>query len=325
MCAGTSAWAQTVASVGVQGDAQDNPARAKVIEELRAQGYDVREIDPDGGLSSGGPPLSARLTVQGRRIDVRVVVRRKGQYERREAVIELGQTDDEQTTAALRAAEFLRVSLLDLGWAVPEHPSTQPQPPLLPFEDKKPEPAKPRPPAPAPPPERGLSLAASAGAAMGYSTGGFGTQPWVVLGLAFPVGKTLRARVSGMIPISHASEQAPAGVVRMRTTLVGPSVEWSFLRRQYAELQIEGGIHAVSVGISATANPGYASETSTKYAAMPYAGARVLALPGRFKIGLGGFVGTMWPREEVRAQSVEVATWGALVAGGVLLAEVGMD
>jgi hypothetical protein len=321
------AQAQTVAQVGVEGDSPDDPARARVVEELRSQGYDVHETDrePRQQRDSNNRGLSARMIVQGRRIDVRVVVHRRGQYERREAVIELGQTDDEQTTAALRAAEFLRVSLLDLGAEAPARPAAPST--AVPNEDKRKTPL-PRPVqqhAPQTAAVRGSAMGLCAGGALGYSTGGFGVQPWLAIGLALPVATSVRARVFGMIPVSAASTQAPEGEIRVSTTMIGPSLSWAALRGQYAELELEAGVAAVAASISAQANPGHWSEDATRYAALPLAGARVLVLPGRFRIGLGAFCGTLLPRQEVRVSGREVATWGAFVGAGSLQIEVALD
>ncbi|MBI5531718.1 MAG: hypothetical protein HY898_03310 [Deltaproteobacteria bacterium] len=317
--AASNARAQMTAQVGVEGDASDNPARAKVVEELRSQGYDVRE--PGQVQEDGTRPLSARLIVQGRSIVVRVIVRRRGHYERREAEIELGQTEEEQTTAALRAAEFLRVSLLDLGAEAPARP--EPPPTVLPFEDK-PKPMV-RHAVHKDAPLRGPGIGMYAGGALGYSTGGFSAQPWFTVGLSLPVATSVRARVFGMVPMAAASSQAPEGELRLSTTLVGPSVGWAALRGRYAELELEGGVAGVAVSISAQANPGHWSENSTRYAAMPLAGARVMVLPGRFRVGLGALCGTLLPREEVRAAGREVSTWGGFVGAASLQVEVALD
>ena len=81
-----SSWAQGP-QVGVTADAQTDPARNRVIQELEAQGFDVREMERDEESRAG---LTARLIVRAHRIEVKVAVRRNGGTERREAVIQIG-------------------------------------------------------------------------------------------------------------------------------------------------------------------------------------------------------------------------------------------
>jgi hypothetical protein len=294
--------------VGVAAESPTDPARKRIIQELEAQGYEVRVVDPDERASG----LSATLQVRGRAIEVRVTVRRDGALERREATIAV----DDPMTATTRAIEFLRASLVEIGVepAVRESESKRARPPIS--HDV------PNPPAQARMRELGLGV----GAAAVHSPGGLAPLAMLVPSLSWRMRAPLRVRLQGMIPITSGQLSGSEGSVSIHPTFLGLSVGLLPLQSVWVEPYVEGGLNAVVFKMQATAADGYASRSSSRLLANAAISAGVLLFPrARVSVAVSGTLGAGLQHEHVYFGDRRVAEWGTWYAGAGAAIEIGLD
>jgi hypothetical protein len=308
-----------------------HPARSRLVEELRAQGYDVQEEDRGEPAARATRDveagLSARLVMRAHNIEIRVVDRRGQHYERREAVIETGATEDDQHTAAMRAVEFLRAALIEVGTSAPK-PQDKPQAALFPWETSGAQTPAPRP-APAAPasPERpsGYGVLASIGGGPIHSTGGIGTTGVIGGAIDFRLGGASGLRVAAALPVASSSLSGPEGSVMIKTTAVILTTWWSPLQGRWVRPGLELGIAAVFLGIASKPAPGYWAEDSTASTAVPVVGGGLSFLPGRVRLRVGVLTGPALRRIHLQFAGRETGAWGGWVTVPSASIEVGID
>jgi hypothetical protein len=306
--------------VGVASDSGDDAPRVRLVDELTAQGFDVRDSDKeDHGSVGRGSGLSAHLIVRARRIEVRVARRKGEQFELREAVIDLGPSEETAATATMRAVEFLRASLIEVG-AAPPAAKPAPEPiasgttPSLAERTRTPA-SRER--------ENGMSFGLGAGVL--HSTGGMPSNAVFVPTIAFPVSQQTGLRLLVGIPVSSAGIAGPEGDASVRPTLFALSGTWTPVRSEWVSPYVEAGIAAAFVSIMAHPAPGYQARDETPVSAIPFLGAGLSILPGRVRVRLGAVTGPGLRREHVRFAERDVAHWGGWVSAGMATLEVVVD
>lgn len=308
--------------VGVSAPEPDNPSKARLMDELAAQGYEVKDVATeaiDFTLREDG--FSATMVVLERRILVRVARRTGADFEHREAAIDIGQTDEERATAAMRAVEFLRASLISVGAVMPSAPISPPS--------VDPEVVAPPPP-PAPPPTTPTygqehAVVFGLGGGMIHSTGGTDSNITFNSALGFGVGSAAGIRLSVAVPVTSATIEGPEGTASLKPTRFGLSGWWAPVRSKWAMPYLEGGMGLLFVSITARPVNGYQAADKTTISGLPYVGAGICLLPGRSQLRLGVTTGPGLNREHVRFAEREVAQWGTWVTEASAMVEVGFE
>lgn len=214
----------------------------------------------------------------------------------------------------MRAVEFLRASLIEVGAAPPA---------------PKPEPVtQPREPARAAQRSNGQSpstISMGLGAGALQSGGGLGPNGMLAASIAWQSSATTGVRMQALLPFTSAVASGPEGDVSVRPTLIGLSLGWSPFKWKAAEAFVDAGLHAVFISLSAQASPGYVAQDKTRAMVTPLVGAGLLLFPGRLRLRLSGVTGAGLQREHVHFEGREVARWGEWLAGGFATLEVGID
>jgi hypothetical protein len=302
--------------VGVSGDDAAAQARNRVIQELASHGYEVRELDRDEDSRRG---VSARLIVRERRIEVKVSKRNEGGFERREAVFQLGIREGDLSEGTLRAIEFLRASLLEVGSSPPPErkaasnmPAVTPAP-HAPNPDQRARPSKPS------------AVQIGLGTGVVKSEGKLAPNAMfsASLGLRLLDATSLRLRL--LVPLTSSRATEPEGDATIRPTMLGLGVAvqpfpWTAVRPF-----VEATMHVVVLSMEARAAEGYLAQSATRMLPMPMVGAGVVVLPGRVRLRVEGVLGAALQRERAYFNNREVLRWGDWVAGGLLSVDVGVD
>jgi hypothetical protein len=309
----SSARAADPPRVGVAWQQGDDACRARLLDELSANGFDVRDADEEEKSSLGRSGLSAHMVVRAHRIEVRVAKRKDGRFELREAVVDLGQNEEEAATASMRAVEFLRASLYEIGLAPPK-----PKPPV---REATP---VPKPPASEPQDHR-QGTAIGLGAGFVHSIGGVGGNAVVTPALSFRLWKSGGLRMVATIPVSSAKVTGPEGDVAVKPTIFGISAYWVPLRTTWLSAYGEAGVGAAVVSTSAHAAAGYQANDETPATMLPFLGLGVSIGTGRVTGRLGAIGGTALTRQHVHFVGREVARWGAWVTGATATLEIVID
>jgi hypothetical protein len=304
------AWAEGP-QVGVAGDETTGPTRDRLIQELSAQGYDVKLAASEMDLRAS---LSARLMVRERRIEVTVVSRRAAGFERREAIVSIASGED-VSTAITRAMEFLRASLIEVQAIAPAIPAPPTEKKERTNWVRKPiEPARPA-----------LSTALGLGAGALRSIGGLDPNGMIVPWIGWHSGERSLIRLQGMIPQTTSSRAGPEGQVSVRPGLVGLVVSWAPWNWTWLRPEFEAGLHVTVLSIGAQANEGYIGHDKTRLMLTPLIGAGIVAFPGRLQLRLTAVTGTAVPRERMTFGGREAARWGEWLAGAMATIEVKLD
>jgi hypothetical protein len=308
LCSGTAA-AQRLPSVGVASDTSSDAEKNRLIQQLQAQGYEVREVDRDDEPRTG---LSARFIVHAQKIVVSVALRRDGAAERREAVIQLGPHREESATATLRALEFLRASLIDVG-AIPRAP---------PGKHAEPAPVADRPPAREP---RASTVHLGGGVGLLHGSPRVAPNGTILPSVGWQPSASVRANLFGMIPFTSSVLSEPEGEIAMRPTLFGLSVGWLPLRSAWAQFGGQLSVATIFLSMSARPSTGGATENTTRVTAAPLAGLSFVLFPGRLRLRFEGNAGTALTREHIVFRDRQVASWGSTILGASAVLEVGID
>lgn len=299
--------------VAVAGDPPADAARARLIEELEAQGYEVVQADREEARVG----LSARLIVGPRRIEVRVVNRRNGGVERREAVIQLGPNEDDTASAAIRAAEYLRASLIEVGASAPSKPA-----PPAPGADV-PHPA----PRPTPKPVDRPSSTVHAGLGPGvlYSIGGLAAVPSLEPSIRWRTASWGGVRLNVMVPLASSSVSRDAGSVAVKTTAFGLSIWGSPIRSKWVEPHLELGVHAFFLSMTSSPAAGYEGEDHSRVIGAALAGAGLALFPSRIRLRLAVSTGPTLEHEHVNILRQQAARWGEWLVSASAMVEAGLD